>query len=358
MSSIHLNRTNNFDLLRILAALQVVFHHGIEHLKLKDTYLNYLSDYFFNFFPGVPIFFFISGFLIYWSYERNSKLKVYFKNRVLRIIPALYFCLIITITILLCEYPYSIKYLLSDSMFWVWIIGQLTLFQFYTPQIFEYWGLGTPNGSLWSISVEIQFYLLIPIIYIVLRKFKKHTLLIFLLIITSHLVINYLPGTLLTKIARVTLINYMYYFMYGIYLYKNWNKLKKYIENKFVVWLAIYVTLIVIYFNAPYFKYLIDNTPLKILADIMLVGVSFSFAFSFKSLSGKVLKGNDISYGVYIYHILVINFMIQRGLLHKPIYLLIVFSVTIALAFLSWRFIEKPSLKLKYKQVKIFNRTF
>ena len=65
---------NNFDLIRLLAALQVLLGHGINHLQILgyEHILNAIS-----FFPGVIIFFVISGFLITRSYIT----KKYQKNR-------------------------------------------------------------------------------------------------------------------------------------------------------------------------------------------------------------------------------------------------------------------------------------
>ena len=55
-------RLNNFDLLRLLAALQVVFGHAVE---LTDLSMEQSSLFqFIHAIPGVPLFFFISGFLI------------------------------------------------------------------------------------------------------------------------------------------------------------------------------------------------------------------------------------------------------------------------------------------------------
>lgn len=56
-----ISRENNFDLIRLFAALQVLLGHGINHLQILgyDEILDVIS-----FFPGVMVFFVISGFLI------------------------------------------------------------------------------------------------------------------------------------------------------------------------------------------------------------------------------------------------------------------------------------------------------
>ena len=80
-------RKNNFDLIMLLATLQVVITHKIAHLKL-DINIPLLE-----YFTGIPIFFFVSGFLISLSYERSGNFKTYARNRVLRVYPGLVICL-------------------------------------------------------------------------------------------------------------------------------------------------------------------------------------------------------------------------------------------------------------------------
>lgn len=64
-----ISRENNFDLIRLFAALQVLLGHGINHLQILgyDEILDVIS-----FFPGVMVFFVISGFLITRSYINCS----------------------------------------------------------------------------------------------------------------------------------------------------------------------------------------------------------------------------------------------------------------------------------------------
>src|SRR5438552_3586792 len=93
-----LPRTNNFDVLRALAALQVLVRHAIEHLHITSLQS---TGAFIDYFPGVPIFFVVSGFLISRSWERAPSVKHYLLNRGLRIYPALWICLGVSVLIFL-----------------------------------------------------------------------------------------------------------------------------------------------------------------------------------------------------------------------------------------------------------------
>jgi peptidoglycan/LPS O-acetylase OafA/YrhL len=69
-------------------------------------------------------------------------------------------------------------------------------------------------------------------------------------------------------------------------------------------------------------------------------------AYSAPHLAKKVLNENDISYGLYIYHMPVVNVLLfcgARGLLWVPA----VWMMTAAIASMSWFGIEKPALSLK-----------
>ena len=73
-----ISRTNNFDLIRLFAALQVLVGHVFVHLKV-DGYSTLLTIE--GYFPGVLMFFTISGFLITYSLDRNrDNIKKYFVN--------------------------------------------------------------------------------------------------------------------------------------------------------------------------------------------------------------------------------------------------------------------------------------
>ena len=70
-------------------------------------------------------------------------------------------------------------------------------------------------------------------------------------------------------------------------------------------------------------------------------------AYTFPTTSNKLLKGNDISYGVYIYHGLVLSVISQYKLFGDANYVIVISGITLVLATLSWLFIERPVLRMK-----------
>ena len=72
-SCTNVNNTNNcLSLIRLLAAIQVIFFHLVTHLHIS---IHPIVDSIATYFRGVPIFFILSGFLIWFSIERSSNYK-------------------------------------------------------------------------------------------------------------------------------------------------------------------------------------------------------------------------------------------------------------------------------------------
>lgn len=348
-----INKLNNFDLLRLLAALQVVVGHVGNHLKINySPLLNFVF-----YFPGVPIFFGISGFLITSSYCRNKNFGKYIRNRILRIYPALWFCFLVTCILLISFKVISFKYLFSLS-FIKWALCQITFLQFYTPVQLKSWGVGNPNGSLWTIVVELQFYLSLPIlVHLISAKnriisfFSISVLSIFSILLGRYyLTLN--PENIVTKFLHVSLPLYLHFFFLGIFSYLLWDKIKWLFEGKFLIWITAYFLYTYIFsyllkwYEVSYYPNIIG-----LIGGLILWCSMLSFAFSNTYLSKKILKENDISYGVYIYHMLVINVMCSFNFLEisPSLRVALVFIITIILAFLSWKIIEYPFLQMKKK---------
>lgn len=342
-----MSKENNFDLIRLFAAFQVMLFHTTEHLNLNIGILNYFSSY-----RGVIIFFTISGYLIYLSYERNqNNLGQYIKNRLGRIFPALWISTIISFFLLILSGYLNFKNIFNLKMILYWI-GQLSIFQFWTPEILRNYGVGAVNGSLWTITVEIQFYIGIILVFKILKNIKWINILVVFSIILNMLVYSkFSKDLLMVKLFGVTLIPYFYNFMLGVYFAKYRNKINRFIENKFIYWFVIYN--FYVYGLKVYPEYYINFGSL--ISNILLGITTLSFAFSFRKLSRFILKGIDISYGIYLYHMLFLNYLIYKwGVEQLSIKQIVLYAIiTIAVAFLSYKYVEKPFLEyFKYRSKK------
>ena len=233
-------KNNNFDLLRLFAAIQVVFIHSFHHLfddfgyKLNDSVIFFKEAI--TFIPGVPIFFLISGFLISLSYEKNPNIKDYITNRVLRIYPALYINILISFIIL-----YHFNFVTFDFTFFGWLIAQMSIVQFYNAEMFRGFGVGVINGSLWTISVELCFYIALPIIFFLFKK--SRWIIIFFFIISFTLWVYDITSDkdiFYNKLLHVTIVPYFFLFLIGVCFYKYFEKIKYLIENNFLAWVVCF----------------------------------------------------------------------------------------------------------------------
>ena len=144
---------NNFDLIRLIAAGEVAIRHSIHHLLpgAKDGLVIWVLD----FIPGVPIFFFLSGYLISRSWERSQTPRDFFYNRTLRLFPALWMCTALSVLVLfVCGYLATVAW--SPYKLGLWIVCQGSIVQVWNPEFLRGFGVGVVNGGLWSVSVEIQ----------------------------------------------------------------------------------------------------------------------------------------------------------------------------------------------------------
>jgi peptidoglycan/LPS O-acetylase OafA/YrhL len=334
-------RLNNFDLLRILAATQVVLQHSVTRLGLPHPWFWPLVEAF----PGVPVFFTISGFLISASYQRSSSLRNYLINRTLRIFPGLW-CLILS-TVLVASI-FGIKFLHIHGI--LWLICQM-LGIIFTPGFLRGFGFGSYNGSLWTIPVELQFYFALPLLFLKGTNFDKwrNALLLtvwtvftavdmMLVLLMSHLSNAHIAALIDHKVLGFSLIPYFHMFLNGV-LMERWQLQRSHwIRGKGPIWL---LTLLTVFFM-PY-----EGAVHTIINRLLLSAATVSLAYTLPTLSNKLLRGNDISYGVYIYHGLIINVAIAMGYLRHWLYVLPVIVLTFTAGVLSWRLIECPFLRIK-----------
>ena len=328
---------NNFNLLRLIAAFQVMFVHANGYLANKSDLSWYVTKIL-NF-SGVTVFFLISGFLISMSYARNQDLRTYIKNRILRIYPGLYINILIGIAVL-----YAFIDLNFDFVFFKWLLTQISFLQFYNLDASKAFGTGEINAPLWTISIELVFYAVFPTIFNINKRSRKILPCIFLISIIFFIYNSSSDRNLfINKLINVSLAPYLFVFLIGFYFYIYFDLFHKYLKDKFFIYFFAYVIgrICCHYFDSVFLDILVNYFIFSFLV--------FSFAFSFKGLD-DFLRGNDFTYGIYIYHMFFVNIFVQIGR-GGSIYVVYVAILSICCAIISWFFVEKPCLNLKNRSL-------
>ena len=333
-------RKNNLDWLRLGFAFQVILIHGLENLKLNST--SSISS-FVNHFPGVPAFFFVSGFLIYASFDKNPNPSSFFKNRFLRLFPGLVFVTIGGLGVVVYSNLLNGSFDKNVDTYLTWFVAQITLGQAWNPAEFRDVGIGVVNGALWTITVEILFYVSVPLIYWFESKFKH---LVIAMFIISFLL--YAFGETILKpinLGSKNIFDYLsltpavwgWMFLLGTLVYKNLIHVEKYFKYLYV---GFPVLISIIYFDLDSSIFFSSGgNSLGLIYFSAFCAIILIFAFHTPFLNLK----HDISYGIYIWHMVVINLLIVIGIRS----LLVMMLLTILISIVSWLLIERPMLKKK-----------
>jgi peptidoglycan/LPS O-acetylase OafA/YrhL len=343
---------NNFDLIRLFAATQVAIQHITYHFGFDNYLLSAL-----NLFPGVPIFFFISGFLIYGSYAKskeNLKPNInFFLKRFLRIYPALYLCVALSLlSVYQSGYLRNLEF--HPGHFIAWVASQVTFVQFYNPEFMRGYGVGVMNGSLWTISVEIQFYLLTPLLFLFIKKaniklvgFVLAALICVNILNTNPSVISiffndqFNAGTnLYKKIFNVTFLPWFYTFVLGAVIYKFDGFINLVKKINFFALLLLYGAC---YLFTEKLGWQNNINPIAYAVLILLI---LKCAYTLPNVSDNLLKRNDISYGIYIFHMPILNYLLYKNISGLNGVLIALFF-TFTLSILSWFLLEKRVLAMK-----------
>ena len=163
-----LERKNNFDAVRILAASAVIYGHAHPLTATED--LVFLGNSVQSF--AVKVFFIISGFLVARSWHWDPSPVRYVAKRMLRIFPGLLLLLLVTLVIGACVTTLPFSTYIADPGTRFYFLYNSVLYPAYSlPGVFA--GLPYPvavNGSLWSLPVEFLMYLVLPLVYWVGRR--------------------------------------------------------------------------------------------------------------------------------------------------------------------------------------------
>lgn len=209
------------DGLRFVAIVSVVLYHMYAQVLVKSGHAIAVQSRYAllgkavgNGDRGVPLFFVISGFVLGLGFARQHfhlgkpvNLKKYFWRRVTRLEPPYVFNLIFCALVAFIYYHQSFSYMAPHLLASIFYLHNVV---YYTPSVI--------NGVTWSLEVEIQFYILAPLISLLfliskawLRRF------VFLVLIALTGVVQaalHLEDT----VAMLTIVFYLQYFLAGMLL--------------------------------------------------------------------------------------------------------------------------------------------
>ena len=333
--------------IRAIAASMVFFHH-MNPFSGKPGF-ELLADFTNEFHVGVTIFFVLSGFLIAYRYFEQANelsLRKYFLNRFARIYPV-YFVLV-TLSFFLSGSGFS-GYDLPSGV--IYLLNITFLKGFSTDLVFS--GI---NQS-WSLTVEEVFYLLAPLIFILVQRHKRNLILLPMLFLGFGflLVFCFSGVSFLGFFSKYEfMMNYTFFgrcceFFLGIALAVYWKKIATIIRFKGITylsaaWIVGAIILIVCVKGEHDFGI---RTPFGMVCNTLILPIGVCGLFyglitektwfsSLLSSKPLVLIGKS-SYVFYLIHVgFIASFLNQYLNLYSLYFALIIVSIII------WFCVEEP----------------
>jgi len=317
-------RENNFDILRLALAFVVVLFH-IGYISGASTFAG-LPRYFSGHL-AVEGFFAVSGFLIFASWERASSLRDYAIKRAARILPGYWLGTALCLAIAFYYGSYHVGRFLFANLSFATFLGSTI------PGVFPSNSSQVLNGALWTIKIEVMFYVAVPLIVWLCRRLQRDAVLWTLFALS----IIYRVAMSAHETLALQLPGQLSFFMVGalIHYHLQWFEA----HGRWVVLAAA------IMFAAHAF------TGWFALRPAAVSTLTLGAALLLPAVKGPTRWG-DFSYGTYVLHWPIIQIVVATGLyLSRPwaAFTLTLVAVAIA-AVISWFVVEKPSLALAHSR--------
>jgi len=351
--SIHLAGLNG---LRAIAALTVMWGHvflGVFGYWGIDCHVR-------TFFPldGVTLFFVVSGFLITYLIlnEKDQtggiSVKKFYIRRILRIWPLYYAYLIVALIVTKETFGTELLYYIFFGANIPFALG------------IALW----PVVHYWSLGVEEQFYLFWP--WVVKKSTTKKLEYIILAIMFAWIACKLLcwapeDKSHLYRFFAATRFDCMMLGALGaIFYHRKTRWFLKIAQNR---WVAAISVLLLVFSQWLWLVPPIIQPQIVALVSLLAIVGQLTEQKPFINLENRIMDGiGKISYGIYVIHPLLIyclsaawrkmNFTIDATLQITIIYVLVT-VLTICIAQLSYRYLERPFLKLKDKYAVVSSQS-
>jgi len=345
--NINVKYSPQLDHIRAVAAFMVFTWHFIHfnnfHRVTPDIFLFPIS-LLTEGHTGVVLFMTLSGYLFSKIFENKKINFLYFYlNRLLRLIPLIVITLIVNL-------------FLSNQL------DLITFFKEFTEGFYQRW-----YGAAWSISVELKYYYLLPLILFFLNKEKRYIFVIIFFSIILNILI-FLKKNTFQLYAYFSIAGHLNEFLLGMLAYRYRN----YIKNRKKELLFTSLIFMIFYYNfesnGGFYDLPRDAKIWIILPSIQGFFYAFLICFydnnNFNFLKTKksffLAKIGLFSYSIYLWHYIFIFKLKMPELVNNYIikldgfYLTLFFSLpcfmlTALLCSISYYILEKPWLKLRKK---------
>lgn len=321
---------NNFHLLRLALAALVMLSHGNYLFGLGGTWpIFHAAEW------AVNGFFILSGLLISWSIDRGFHWRAYAIKRFARIYPLYAVVIALQCAVLLSfsHIPVTLGEMLR------YVAANLATLNFIAPTLGDM--VNFPfNGSLWTIKIEVMFYVALPIYVLLVRRFGLPFL---LLSWAAAFLYRYALDAYSLVLAR-QLPGAMTFFIAGYVLHHYGAAFAMMASRRKLLSAFAFFGLAVIYLFAPF-------ADLQSLAQLLLLMIIlYMIAFYAKPIRLRY----DVSYGVYLLHFPVFATLVHVNFM--PAMPQMAFAVgcalVLVLSFVANILIEEPAIRWGKKKAK------
>ena len=346
--------------LRFIFALLVFFSH-LQFLENGESnLLNWLyTNIFVEGYIGVSFFFILSGFIIAYNYqdsilEKKGTVSAFYKKRFARIYPLHILTFILTL-------PYAYNVFVENIYSGIAkALTNLTLTQSFILDREYFFSFNAPS---WSISDEMFFYCLFPILILKipsLNRVKKYAVLSF--VILFPLISFFVPESYHRAIFYINPLFRLVDFVIGIILFNIFRQMsaKKYSAKWNFNIIEISVIILFLAFFS-FHQYIPQAAKYSFYYWIPMSLIVLVFAHQ-KGIISRLLSNKifihlgKLSFGFYLYHQIILKYIIffNHKIYHLNNYQIIVFVLTFTLliSHFSYKYYEQPMNKyLKKKMI-------
>lgn len=329
------SRNANLDLIRLLAAVLVLFSHSYP--------LSGRGPEPFAFAIGitggdiaVAAFFIISGFLITGSYIRSAGIIDYAFKRFFRIFPALFCAVLFGLILGVFLTPLSIREYVTHPQTIHYLKNMYLDVQYSLPLVFaDNIYPHAVNGSLWTLPLEVFMYGLVLLFGIIGGLKAPYIAAVLGVSLALGITFNIHPwigAPILMTVPVSTVVKLATLFFMGSLLYLQRDRIK------YSGALALVFAALIIATKGHVMQHY--------LYILLLPYIVLYLAQTNISFGTKLTRHGDFSYGIYVY-----AFPVQQLVSHwfgkelsLPLFFVTSLSITLVLAICSWKYVEAPAL--------------